>query len=522
MTDRHHPVLIVGGGLTGLSTAVFLAWHGASATLVERHPGTSEHPKARAINPRTMEVFGAVGMAEAVRAGRSPISGNTDLVHVETLAGHERMRMPSATPEAIDRISPASWTLIDQNQLEPILRRRAEEVGVDLRFGTELVALSQDGDGVRATLRERSSGSEYDVTADHLVAADGSRSPVRALLGIGHHGPGVITELVSFFFDADLTEALRGRRIIAAYVNNDEVRGTIIPLDNDRRWVMNVSYFPDRGQRAEDFDDQRCTAIVRAAVGVSDLPVTIVGGSRPGWDISARVADRMRDGRVLVAGDAAHVMPPTGAFGASTGIQDAYNLAWKLALVHRGLAGPALLDSYDQERRPVAERTVEQAMLRFAIREGKRFEDVAGGMVSEETMTFGYRYPCGAFLPEQGTDDTLEDPFTPGGRPGARAPHVILGDFSTIDLFGRNFVVLANGGEPDWAAAATSAGAKFGVQVDTHAIEPEVPGFAERYGLQPGGAALIRPDGFVAWRTARRPADPGAALIEALRTVLAV
>ncbi|MFB9331324.1 FAD-dependent oxidoreductase, partial [Actinoplanes octamycinicus] len=438
MTDRHTPVLIVGGGLTGLSTAVFLAWHGVSATLVERHPGTSEHPKARAINPRTMEVFGAVGMADAVRAGRSPISGNTDLVHVETLAGRERVRMPNATPEAIDRISPAGWTLIDQNQLEPILRRRAEEVGADVRFGTELVALRQDGDGVRATLRERSASREYQVTADYLVAADGSRSPLRALLGIGHHGPGVITELVSFFFDADLTEALRGRRIIAAYVNNDEVRGTIIPLDNDRRWVMNVSYFPDRGQRVEDFDDERCVAIVRAAVGVPDLAVTIAGGSRPGWDISARVADRMRDGRVLVAGDAAHVMPPTGAFGASTGIQDAYNLAWKLALVHRGVAGPGLLDTYDAERRPVAERTVEQAMLRFAIREGKRYEDVAAAMVSEETMTFGYRYP----------DGTLEDPFAPDGRPGARAPHVVLGDRSTIDLFGRDFVVLAAGAEP--------------------------------------------------------------------------
>ncbi|BCJ47992.1 FAD-dependent oxidoreductase [Actinoplanes ianthinogenes] len=522
MSDRHRPVLIVGGGLTGLSTAVFLAWHGVEATLVERHPGTSEHPKARAINPRTMEVFGAVGMAEAVRAGRSPISGNTDLVHVETLAGHERVRMPSATPEAIDRISPAGWTLIDQNQLEPILRRRAEQVGADVRFGTELTALTQTADGVRATLRERSSGRDYELTADHLVAADGSRSPLRALLGIGHHGPGVITELVSFFFDADLTEALRGRRIIAAYVNNAEVRGTIIPLDNDRRWVMNVSYFPDRGQRAEDFDDERCTAIVRAAVGVPDLPVTIAGGSRPGWDISARVADRMSAGRVLVAGDAAHVMPPTGAFGASTGIQDAYNLAWKLALVHRGVAGPALLDSYDQERRPVAERTVEQAMLRFAIREGKKYEDVADRMVSEETMTFGYCYPRGAFVPEPGTDGALEDPDAPGGRPGARAPHVALGDTSTIDLFGRGFVVLASGADPDWAAAAAGAGSKFGVPVEAHVIDPGVPGFADRYGLRPGGASLIRPDGFVAWRTARRPADPTGALTEALRTVLAV
>lgn len=155
MSQEKVPVLIVGGGLTGLSAAVFLAHHGVKCTLVERHPGTSTHPKARAINPRTMELYRAVGMEERVTAGRSPISGNTDLVHVETLAGNERVRMPNASIEDISRISPARWTLIDQNQLEPILRERAEEVGVDLRFHTRLDAVIEGADGVTATHRRR-------------------------------------------------------------------------------------------------------------------------------------------------------------------------------------------------------------------------------------------------------------------------------------------------------------------------------------------------------------------------------
>ncbi|TJZ52130.1 FAD-dependent oxidoreductase [Streptomyces piniterrae] len=533
MSQEKVPVLIVGGGLAGLSAAVFLAHHGVRATLVERHPGTSTHPKARAINPRTMELYRAVGMAERVTAGRSPISGNTDLVHVETLAGNERVRMPNASIEDISRISPAQWTLIDQNQLEPILRKRAEEVGVDLRFHTRLDAAAQDPDGVTATLTHLGSGETSELRAEYVVAADGSRSPVRELLGIGAHGRGTLTNLVSFFFDADLTGPLRGRKIIAAYVNNPEVRGTIIPLDNDRKWVINVSFFPDKGQRAEDFTQERCVELVRAAVGVPDLPLTIESVNMPAWDISARVADTFTAGRFLIAGDAAHVMPPTGAFGASTGIQDAYNLAWKLALVLGGKAGPGLLASYDAERRPVAEETVRQAMLRFAVREGKQFQDVAEDLVDETTMTFGYAYPAGAFVGEDPELWTVtEDPDKPSGRPGSRAPHVVVegehGPYSTVDLFPVGFTLLTAGPTAPWAAAA-AAGRDLGLVLTVRGIgrggdyADTEDAFKQRYGIADGGAVLVRPDGFVAWRSHGRPAgDVAQTLTGVLRQILSL
>ncbi|MGA4850154.1 FAD-dependent oxidoreductase [Streptomyces sp. G5(2025)] len=532
MKPHRTPVLIVGGGLTGLSAAVFLAHHGVSATLVERHPDTSTHPKARAINPRTMELYRAVGMEERVRAGRSPISGNTDLVHVESLAGKERVRMPNASPEDIGRISPTQWTLIDQNQLEPILRQRAVEAGADVRFSTRVDALQEEAEGVLVSTTDLSTGASAQIHADYVIAADGSRSPLRQMLDIGAHGRGTITNLVSFFFEADLTEALRGRRIIAAYVNNPEVRGTIIPIDNDRRWVINVSFFPDRGQRAEDFTEERCTALVRAAVGVPDLPLKIESVDMPAWDISARVADTFATGRVFVAGDAAHVMPPTGAFGASTGIQDAYNLAWKLAMVLSGTAGPKLLESYDAERRPVAEETVRQAMLRFAVREGKQYQEVAGELLDETTMTFGYCYRSGAFAVEEGAPDSIvEDPAHPGARPGARAPHLQLdgpeGPVSVIDLYGDGFTLLVDEMAGRWTGAVEKEAARLGVGLKVVRIGlgtrlwDQDGSFRRRYGLSAGGAVLVRPDGFVGWRTtAGRGGRVDRAAIAALRAVL--
>jgi putative polyketide hydroxylase len=523
------PVIIVGGGPTGLSAALFLASHGVKATLLERHADTSAHPKARALNPRTMELYHAVGIADRVQAGRSPISGNTDLVHVETLAGNERVRMPVASPEDLRRISSATWTFIDQNQLEPILRQRAVEVGADVRFHTRVDDVVPDADGMTVHATDLTTGTAQEFRCSYVIAADGGKSPLRDKLNVSAHGPGTITNLVSFFFEADLDDALRGRKIVAAYVNNPDVRGTIIPIDNDRRWVINVSFQPEAGQSADGFTEDRCVELVRAAVGQPELPLKIMSVDMPSWDISALVADAFSAGRVFFAGDAAHVMPPTGAFGASTGIQDSYNLAWKLALVLTGAAGSRLLDSYDAERRPVAEETVRQAMLRFAVREGRGLHDVAPDLRSEAAMTFGYCYPAGAFDAGHASATLVEDPDHPGGHPGARAPHVLLtgpdGPVSILDLFGDGFVLITD--QPDdsgfWLAPRVAQ--RYGITLAAHAIGPgrqytDHDGeFRRRYGLPEGGSVLVRPDGFVCWRSAGST-TVGADAVACLRQVL--
>nr|AIW62996.1 FAD-dependent monooxygenase [uncultured bacterium BAC-AB1442/1414/561] len=508
MHSNEVPVLIIGGGLTGLAASVFLSWHGIPSLLVDQHRGTSSHPKARAINPRTSELLRSVGLEAEVLANRSPIADNTDLIHVHTLGGAERVRLPRPQPADIGRLSPCGWSLIDQNRLEPLLRQRAENAGGQVRYSVRAERVHIDAEGATVVLADRETGAEETVRTRYVIAADGNRSRIGGNLGVGHRGPGSLSHLVSFFFRADLTEAIRGRRIIAAYVNNDRVKGTFMPLDNAERWAFNVSYHPEKGETPDDFTVQRCIDLVRLGVGEPDLAVEIEGTDRLPWEIAGRSAETMRHGPVFIAGDAAHVMPPTGAFGASTGIQDAHNLAWKIAYVIRGMAGPELLDSYDTERRPIAELMVRQSMLRFEVREGRAFEEVAGEMLDELVMSFGYRYPAGAFTGRTG-DGSPEDPADPSAAPGCRAPHVELvragRTLSTIDLFGRNFVLLG-GTEAEWIRAAGARAADRGLPVETHLVgsghELQDPQgrWAEAYRAGPLDAVLVRPDGFVAWR----------------------
>ncbi len=249
------------------------------------------------------------------------------------------------------------------------------------------------------------------------------------------------------------------------------------------------------------------------------------------WNACAEWADRLQDGRVFLVGDAAHNMPPTGGFGGNTGVQDGHNLAWKLALVLEGVAGPELLATYDAERRPVAELTVEQAYTRYVLRLAPELgKDDLQPLVPEAAVELGYRYRVGAVVPEVDGDDAMvEDPATPSGRPGTRAPHLALiragTPISVLDLMGRNFVLLAGGeGEP-WRTAAASVGPRLGIAVDAYRVGDgdlvdEAGRFEELYDTGPAGAVLIRPDGFVAWRTRAADDDPEAVLTATLARVL--
>ncbi|MEV8443262.1 FAD-dependent monooxygenase [Actinosynnema sp. NPDC051121] len=533
MTKTTTPVLIVGGGLTGLSAAVFLAWQGVPVTLAERHPRTSIDPKARVINPRTMELYRAVGLEPAIRAVRSPIEGHTVVAHAPSLVAPERLRLPAALGEDVGGLSPCGWATIDQNQLEPLLRDRARDVGVDLRFGTEVAALHDAGDRVIAVLRDRVDGREREVAARHVIAADGAHSPVRAMLGIPHEGPGALARLVSVYFRADLTDPLAGRRFIAAILHNQAVRGTLTPLDRDGRWRFSISIGAD--EDVSSYTGPRCLELLRAALGV-DLPVEIDRVSESPWEVSAQVARSMRAGRVFVAGDAAHVMPPIGAFGASTGVQDAFNLAWKLVLVHHGLAGEALLDTYEPERLPVARLMTREALRRYETGQGRRRDGRHEAPAAQRNAIFGYAYREGAFVddpdaevPDRAADEcVVEDPDHPSGRPGSRAPHVTLRrdgvDLSAVDLFGRGFRLLAGPAAVGWEEAVDAVAERTGLDLACHRIGDrllDVDGvFPSRYGIGADGAVLVRPDGFVAWRARTAVPSPEAVLADVVDRVL--
>ncbi|MGI5160126.1 FAD-dependent oxidoreductase [Microbispora sp. CA-102843] len=529
--DRRTAVLIVGGGITGLSAALFLTRLGVRPILVERHPSTAITPQARAFNPRSMEIYRALGLEEEIRGRQSILAGLPEMIGADTLAGRERFRvdlLAHVRPPAT--VSPTDWAMIDQDELERIVRSHAESGGADIWFGTELVSLDCDADGVTAVVRDLGAGAERRIRADYLVAADGHRAGIRGRLGIGVDQPGPVTHVAYFVFDADLTAALRGRRFLLAYLDRPATGTVLVPLRTPGRWMLAVPYHPEPGETPGDFSEQRCAALARLATGVADLDLTLVPPV-PGWPrkvshstVGGWVAHRYRAGRVFFAGDAAHVVPPAGSYGANTGIADAHNLAWKLAAVIAGRAGETLLDTYEQERRPVARLTLETAMRHLTGRHGGTGKDVTA--IDDLSMIFGYRYDSAAVCARTpGPDTPVEDPRAPSGRPGLRAPHVWLERegtrLSTLDLFTGAFTLLIGPDGAEWAAAAPGH-----AWLDVHRIgaglrDPE-DRFCGAYGITRTGAILVRPDGFVGWRARDLPPQPGHRLDRALARLLAL
>jgi 2-polyprenyl-6-methoxyphenol hydroxylase-like FAD-dependent oxidoreductase len=525
------PVLIVGGSLVGLSTAMLLGQHGIRPLVVEHHRGTAIHPRAAQVTQRSMEIFRQAGIEETIRT-RSDEQFVQDgaIMAVETLAGKELAYFIANLNDGIRDVSPSERVFISQTLLEPLLKARACELGATLRFSTEMVSFTQDGDGVTATIADRDSGQTDTVRASYMVAADGARSRVRDALGIAMHGRGTFARSATIYFQAAVGPLLRGRNLSVIYVNNRVQRGFIRVEKPFDRGFLAITGLGDPEHPVTDvaagLDDARAIELVRNALGVEDLPVRIDDIMR--WDAAADTAAAYQHGRVFLAGDAAHVMPPHGGFGGNTGVQDAHNLAWKLALTLSGAAGPQLLASYDAERRPVGQLTAEQAYARYVTRTAPYL--AAGGMQPVEPdldVELGYGYDSDVILAGGEPAPLHQSPRESRARPGTRAPHVWIdvhgARASTIDLFGRGFVILAGPAADAWDAAARTltAGPALQVQRLGHAglNDPDcaVP---PAFGIDDDGAVLVRPDGFVAWRSrgAGRNPSASAALATALVT----
>lgn len=500
MRDESTSVLVVGGGLVGLSAAMFLAWRGVSTVLVERHLGSSRHPRAIGFRPRTAELYRAVGL----ETPPSPVRG---------ISVPRRMRVESLTGEWFEELhwtpdkpvgptveySPYRGVGLAQDGLEPLLRDKATELGADLRLGTELVSFEQDDDGVRAVMRDRD-GAETVVRADYLVAADGHRSPVREALGISRTGRGFMRTTRSVLFRAPLQEYLRDG-VAQFQIDQPDFAAGLVAYGHDGRWMLTLHDDVDR-------DEDALRALALRAIG-RDVDIEIITTGR--WEVTASIAESYRQGRVFLAGDAAHTLPPSrGGFGANVGIEDAHNIAWKLAAVLSGESAPDLLDSYDAERRPVALLCHDQIFARPDARDA-RVTDVP--VIEDAAMAFGILYRSNAVL---GAGEELPPALRPDewlGQPGTRAPHVALPDgTSTLDLLQHGWVLFAE--HDDWSLAAKHATERTGVTVTCHQIRPDE--FRHAYGISQSGASLIRPDGYLAWRSVDLPADPSAALTEAL------
>lgn len=492
-------VLVVGAGLSGLSTAMFLGLHGVRAIVVERHASTSIYPKARGQFPHTMEALRLAGVDQKMVAA-SPPDPSFKIVIAASAAGpvFNEILVGGLGPD-LSALSTAGWAGCSQERAEPILAERARELGAEIRFSTELVSFEQDSTGVTAVLRDLTTDETSEIRVPYMVAADGHRSPIRTALGIGHHGRGVIGTGTGVVFRADLGDTIPRNALV--YLQNPDLpggSGALVSTDEPGQYAVSVGV-----------GDHDWLAVIRTATGIPDLAAEVIHAAMTSTDIKHWVADRFSEGRVHLVGDAARVMPPTGGFGGNSAIMDGFHLAWKLAMVVRGEAGPGLLDSHDPERRPWSDFIAEQQYTAFVERMRPDLADdtLAPPVDPASKLFFGYRCLSSAVLLEPDDDrELLENPEEPTGRPGSHAPHVMVDGKSVVELFGRGFVVLT--GSDHWVRQAKELG------LDAHLI-----GDTKTYGITPDGAVLVRPDFVIAWRSIAGEGDLSTALDKVLSRV---
>jgi 2-polyprenyl-6-methoxyphenol hydroxylase-like FAD-dependent oxidoreductase len=531
------PVLIVGGGPVGLTASILLSRAGVRSLLVERHKGTALHPKARAINARTMEMYRQCGVEPAIRDASLAPERAALIVWTRTLAGEEiERRVPWRSGALSTTVSPVRNALCPQDELEPVLRRFAERQSPGaLRFDTEMVAFDQDDASVTVTLADGASGEERRVRARYVIAADGAQSRIRRQLGARMVGRENVYESVNILLNADLRPWTAHRPAALYFVELPNLKATFLTINGADRWGFLVNNLSAYGYKAGDFTPERSVEFVRMAAGVADLDVKILGIAP--WTASALVAEQYCYGRIFLAGDAAHEMAPTGGFGLNTGVQDVQNLAWKLAALLQGAAGPSLLETYQRERQPVGRAITEQS-LNNSISMG-RLETQASitaiarpEFLNEMGLIFGASYDSAAVISDGTAPPILANPVTdyiPSARPGGRAPHVWLerdgARVSTIDLFGSGFVLLAGAQGQAWLEAARKLpdDMRRGVEallIGDGAIRDPDRQWAATYEIDDNGAVLVRPDGYVAWRSRSLTADPTSSLRSALNQIL--
>jgi putative polyketide hydroxylase len=467
-----------------------------------------------------MEIARQWGIDEAVKAAGLPPEEHGYFFRGASLAApaFERTGGGGLAADA-HALSPATWLVISQDALEPVLLEHVRALGrTDVRFEHELVTLTVGDGGARARVLERRSGATLEVRARYVVGADGAYSAVREALGIRLVGQGPLVDNVSILFEASLGSLIADRRSAVYFlsadptvrprgfpmsVGNPPPDGVLLTVDNADRWLLVVGLYEGAAGRVADVDPGLATTLIRRAIGV-DVPIRVI--STMAWSPAARVADHYRVGRGFVAGDAAHEMTPSGAFGLNVGIGDAHNLGWKLGAVLAGWAGPRLLQTYEPERQPAGRFAAEQSHLQFL---GARPPRPFGNW----GVILGATYRSSAVVPDGTRGPRLADPavdYVPSARPGGRAPHAAIRRGrrvgSMLDLYGDRPILIAGRSAESWASAGLDAATRTGVPLDVarwgHHFEPVEPDVWERlHTIGDGGALLVRPDGHVAWRT---------------------
>lgn len=508
-------VLIVGGGPIGLALAADLGRRGVDSLLIERRHDKVGTAKMLEVGPRTMEFCRRLGIADQVRNWGFPFHYNLDTVFVTNLDSPEigRVRNPSLGTYSASRFSPERARPCPQTWFDPILQRCARSYATNsFRYETELETFVQDADAVLATVRDRNSGRRYSIRASYLVGCDGSDSTTRELLGIQLRGRKQIDLTINVYLRIPDFLSLHHTKQALRYVfvgpegtwsfltmidGKDLYRLQILGLDKDTVGNVNVD------------------AMVRRCFGRPvhyQLEETIV------WARKMTIADRFMDGRVFLAGDSCHAHPPNGGLGMNTGLQDSFDLSWKLAAVLQGWGAPGLLDSYEYERRPASSRATEVSLLNYGrLMDRSAHPDIEAATAAGNAARYqigeqltkanekswqppgvhlGYIYDPSPIVVPDGTPRAEDDThgYVPTTYPGARAPHVWLAtDLSILDLFGDGFVLLRF--DDSATGVLEEAARRRGVPLVVRTIVN-----SEAAALYERPLVLVRPDGHVAWR----------------------
>jgi 2,4-dichlorophenol 6-monooxygenase len=581
--DRHGTdILVVGSGPAGAAMALALASYGVRVQVITKYGRLADTPRAHITNQRAVEVLRDLGVEQLLMQRATPWELMSNTTYCTSLAGQELGRVPSWGTDPrrhADYLLASPCEMVDAPQtiVEPILITEAQNRGAKVRFDTEYLRHEQDADGVTTTVRDRLSGGEQTIRSRYLVGADGARSLVAQHLGLAFQGPGAVAGAFNIVFEADLSRFVSHRPSVLYWMlqpGADEHGvglGVLRMVKPWTEWMLIWGYDPAAGP--PDLSDEFIRNLAVALVGTSDFEMRVI--SRAPWTINHQFATSLARGRVFCAGDAVHRHPPTNGLGSNTSIQDSYNLAWKLAYAVRGLAGPALLRSYDAERAPVARQVVERAnksiadtgrilealglsdasdparlrdrlaVLRAPGPDGDKTRQAMRAAIAYKSYEFNahgvehnQRYastaviPDGTPMPGYARDHELY--AQPTTWPGAKLPHAWVtrdgARVSTLDLGGKGAFTLFTGiGGEVWAEAATAVAASLGIDLPVVTIGPGQPyedpygSWAELRETADDGAILARPDLYVAYRAASAPAtaqEATAQLAAALSAVL--